>query len=167
MPFLKTLFFFIQSHWLLHQLQNKSDNFTAYSKQIMTRKVELDCGVIWVQDRILINEMNEGALLDVATNRKILQIGSESFGHDYFGYISHRIHSYAVNPMVYRESAEHPRLKAIAVVSENALTRQTARVERQFYTNKNSFEIFSSLEEAKVWMMEQINAYSKVKSLKG
>lgn len=133
----------------------------------MTTKVELNCGVVWVHDRILINEMNEGALLDVETNRKILQIGTDSFGGNFFGYISHRIHSYAVNPMVYRESAEHPQLKAIAVVSENALTRQTARVERQFYTDKNSFEIFSTLEEAKVWMTEQLNTYSKVKSLRG
>lgn len=133
----------------------------------MTKRVELDCGVIWVHDRILINEMNEGALLDVETNRKILQIGCDSFGDEFFGYISHRINSYAVNPMVYRESAEHPQLKAIAIVSENTVTRQTARVERQFYTNKNSFEIFSSLEEAKIWMIEQIEIYSKVKSVKG
>ena len=132
----------------------------------MTRKVELDCGVIWVHDRILINEMNEGSLLDVETNRKILQIGRDYFGDDFFGYISHRIHSYAVNPMVYRESAEHPELKAIAVVSQNPVTRETARLEQQFYTNKNSFEIFSSLEEAIVWMTEHIATYSKVKSLK-
>ena len=117
-----------------------------------------------MHDRILVNEMNEGALLDVETNREILQIGCNNFGTEFFGYISHRINSYAVNPMVYRESAEHPQLKAIAVVSENKLVRETARLEQQFYTNKNSFEIFSSLEEAKEWMKEQINSYSKAKS---
>lgn len=131
----------------------------------MTKKVELDCGVIWVHDRILVNEMNEGALLDVETNRQILKIGNENFGEEIFGYISHRINSYAVNPMVYRESAEHPQLKAIAVVSENKMARETARLEQQFYTNKNSFGIFNSLEEAKDWMQEQIHAYSKAKSL--
>lgn len=131
----------------------------------MTKKVELDCGIIWVHDRILVNEMNEGALLDVETNRKILEIGSSNFGEEYFGYISHRINSYAVNPMVYRESAEHSRLKAIAVVSENRMTRETARLEQQFYTNKNSFGIFSSLEEAKAWMHEQIKSYSTESSL--
>lgn len=130
----------------------------------MTKKVELDCGVIWVHDRILVNEMNEGALLDVDTNRKILAIGYEHFGGEFFGYISNRINSYAVNPMVYRESAEHPQLRAIAVVSENQMARETARLEQQFYANKNSFAIFSSLEEAKSWMNEQINIYSKTKS---
>lgn len=131
----------------------------------MIKKIELECGKIWVHDRILVNEMNEGALLDVDTNRKILKIGEAHFGEEFFGYISHRVNSYAVNPMVYRDSAEHPQLKAIAVVSENALTRQTARLEQQFYTNKNSFGIFSNLEEAKTWMQEQLNSYSNSKSL--
>ena len=131
----------------------------------MKNKVELDCGVIWVHDRILVNEMNEGALLDVETNREILQIGCNNFGTEFFGYISHRIHSYAVNRMVYRESAEHPQLKAIAVVSGNKLVRETARLEQKFYTNKNSFGIFSTLEEAKAWMKEQIGNYSKANSL--
>lgn len=133
----------------------------------MTKRVELDCGVIWVHDRILINEMNEGALLDVETNRKILQIGCDSFGDEFFGYISHRINSYAVNPMVYRESAEHPQLKAIAVVSENPMVRESARLEQQFYTNKNSFQIFSSMEEAQSWMKEVIGSYSKENSFSG
>lgn len=135
-----------------------------YSLQIMNTKIELNCGVIWVQEKVLINEMHEGALLDVETNRRILQIGCENFGKEIFGYISNRINSYAVNPMVYRESAEHPQLKAIAVVSENPMVRESARLEQQFYTNKNHFEIFSSLEEAKIWMKEVISSYSKEKS---
>ena len=117
-----------------------------------------------MHDKILVNEMNEGALLDVETNREILEIGRNNFGDEFFGYISHRINSYAVNPMVYRESAEHPQLKAIAVVSENKLVRETARLEQQFYTNKNSFGIFNNLEEAKDWMTQQIDSYSKVNS---
>lgn len=133
----------------------------------MTKKVEMNCGVIWIHDKILVNEMDEGALLDVETNREILRIGRENFGDEAFGYISHRVNSYAVNPMVYRESAEHPQLKAIAVVSGNHVTRETARLEQQFYTNKNSFEIFNNLEEAKAWMQEQISAYSKVNSFSG
>ncbi|MHA6280996.1 hypothetical protein ACXYMT_12525 [Salinimicrobium sp. CAU 1759] len=131
----------------------------------MKKKVQLDCGVIWVHDRILVNEMDEGALLDVETNREILEIGCNNFGEEFFGYISHRINSYAVNPMVYRESAEHPQLKAIAIVSENKLVRETARLEQQFYTNKNSFGIFSTLEDAIDWMNEQIGRYSKANSL--
>jgi hypothetical protein len=133
----------------------------------MNKKVELDCGVIWIQDKILVNEMHEGALLDVETNRRILEIGCENFKNEFFGYISHRINSYAVNPMVYRESAEHPQLKAIAVVSNSERARESAHLEQQFYTNKNCFKIFSSLEEAQKWMKEVISSYSKEKSFSG
>lgn len=131
----------------------------------MIEKVELGCGVIWVHDKILINEMNEGALLDAETNKMILETGTRIFKNEVFGYISHRVNSYAVNPMVYRDSAEHPLLKAIAVVSQNQMVRESARVEQQFYTNKNSFKIFDSLEEAKIWMTEVLESYSKENSL--
>ena len=131
----------------------------------MIEKIELDCGIIRVHDRILVNEMNEGALLDVETNRRILKLGAEVFENEVFGYISHRVNSYAVNPMVYRDSAEHPLLKAIAVVSKSEMRRENARLEQQFYTNKNSFQIFSSLEDAIEWMNEIISSYSKEKSL--
>lgn len=131
----------------------------------MIEKIELDCGIIRVHDRILVNEMNEGALLDVETNRRILKLGTEVFDNEVFGYISHRINSYAVNPMVYRDSAEHPLLKAIAVVSKSEMRRENARIEQQFYTNKNSFQIFSTLEEALEWMNEIIRSYSPENSL--
>ncbi len=58
--------------------------------------------------------------------------------------------------MVYRESAENPQLRAIAVVSDKEMARKSAQLEKKFYTNKNSFQIFSSLEEAKTWMREVI-----------
>ncbi len=122
----------------------------------MTDKVELDFGVIWIYDKVLVSELHEGILLDVQNNRKILALGKEAFGGADFGYISHRINSYAVNPMVYRESAEHPQLKAIAVVSQNPLGRKSAIIEQQFYTNKNSFRIFTNLEQAQVWIRETL-----------
>ncbi len=70
--------------------------------------------------------------------------------------ISYRINSYAVNPMVYLESANAPQLKAIAVVSANETCKQNAILERQFYRENNLFEIFSTLEEAIDWMKIQL-----------
>lgn len=127
----------------------------------MIKKIELDFGLIYVYDRFLVSELSEGVLLDVQNNRKILEIGTETFQGAAFGYISNRIHSYAVNPMVYRESAEHHQLKAIAVVSQLEMGRKSALLEQQFYTDKNSFQIFRDLEEAKQWMTQVISAYSK------
>lgn len=131
----------------------------------MTEKIELDFGTISVLDKILICECKEGILLDVNSNRKILEIGDKTFKGQAFGYISNRVNSYAVDPMVYRDSAEHPELKAIAVVTSSEVARQSAVLEQKFYTNKNSFQIFSSLTEAKDWIKEIIDHHSKEKSL--
>lgn len=118
--------------------------------------LELDFGKVWFKDNILIAELNEGILLDVESNRKLLAIGKKNFGNEPYGYISYRVNSYAVNPMVYLESASVSNLKAIAVVSTNALSRNNAVLERQFYKDSNSFEVFTNLEEAVSWVSSQL-----------
>jgi hypothetical protein len=130
----------------------------------MINSLELDFATIRIYDNLIVSECKEGVLLDVQKNREVLALAEEVFNNGIFGYISHRINSYAVDPMVYRESAVHPRLKAIAVVSGNELARNSAKLEQQFYTNKNSFQIFSSLEEAKAWISTVLENQSIEKS---
>lgn len=117
--------------------------------------MELEFGRVWFLENILIAELDEGILFDVENNRKLLQIGSETFREQPYGYISNRKNSYAVNPMVYIESANAPNLKAIAVVSQSEICKQNAVLERQFY-KENHFEVFSNLEEAIDWMKSQL-----------
>ena len=130
----------------------------------MINTLELDFATIRIYENLIVTECNEGVLLDVPKNRKVLELAGEVFNNGSFGYISNRINSYAVDPMVYRESAAHPQLKAIAVVSESELARSSAKLEKQFYTNKNPFKIFSSLEEAKIWIREIMADQSKKES---
>ncbi len=130
----------------------------------MINKIDLDFATIRIHENLFVIECNEGVLLDVSKNRKVLELAGEVFNNEAFGYISNRINSYAVDPMVYREVAAHPQLKAIAVVSESELARSSAKVEKQFYTNKNPFQIFSSLEEAKTWIREILADQSKKES---
>lgn len=118
--------------------------------------IELDFGKITVTENILIAELNEGILFDVHNNRELLKIGEKIFKGSNYGYISHRVNSYAVNPMVYLESSSTPTLKAIAVVSENPVCKQNTLLERQFYKNTSSFEVFDSLEEAISWLKTKI-----------
>ena len=124
---------------------------------MITKEIELTFGTVTILNNLLIAKLNEGVLFDVESNRKLLEIGKEVFqGRDY-GYISHRIHSYAVDPMVYLESANVSNLKAIAVVSASEMTRKNAKqLEQKFYKNANSFEIFEDLEEAKSWIESKI-----------
>jgi hypothetical protein len=117
---------------------------------------KLDFGKVTFEDNILIATLNEGILLDIGKNRKLLEIGRQTFNNGSYGYISNRINSYGVNPMVYLESASTPTLKAIAVVTTNPVCRQNAILERQFYKDGNSFEIFQTLEEAINWIKNKI-----------
>lgn len=122
--------------------------------------LKLEFGKVWFLENILIAELDEGILFDVDNNKKLLEIGRETFAEQPYGYISYRKNSYAVNPMVYIESANAPNLKAIAVVSTNELCKQNAVLERQFYKDSNHFEVFSELGEAVEWMKSQLKSHT-------
>lgn len=124
---------------------------------MLTKQFELDFGKVTIYENILIAKLHEGVLFDVKSNRELLKLGSQIFQGKNYGYISHRINSYAVDPMVYFESAGIDNLKAIAVVSENEITRNNAdQVERKFYKDSNPFEVFQTLEEAVQWIKTMI-----------
>lgn len=123
---------------------------------MMHAVLELDFGKVWFKNNILIAELNEGILFDVENNRQLLEIGKQTFHDSPYGYISHRVNSYAVNPMVYLESANTANLKAIAVVTKSLVCKNNAVLEKQFYRESNSFEIFSTLDEALEWMSRQL-----------
>ncbi len=120
----------------------------------MTKQIELEFGTIRIQDKLLISELKEGILFDVESNRQLLKLGEEEFRGQPYGYISNRVFSYAVDPMVYRESAAHLPLEAIAVVTNSELGWKSAQLEKNFYKNNNRFEVFRSYEEAVRWMNE-------------
>ncbi len=123
----------------------------------MTKEaIELNFGKVSFVDNILIAELKEGVLFDVESNRVLLELGKKTFKDQNYGYISNRVNSYAVNPMVYLESAKAPTLKAIAVVTTDDVCKQNAFLEKQFYKESNSFGIFATLEEAIEWIREKI-----------
>lgn len=129
----------------------------------MKKVIELDFGKVKIYDNLLVAELNEGILLDVENNRTLLAIGYREFSGNPYGYISNRIFSYAVDPLVYRESAEFASLKAIAVVSPSSIGRQSAEVERNFYKDKGAFEIFESFEEAYSWINVALSSKDLIK----
>lgn len=124
---------------------------------MLTKEVDLDFGKVTFHENVLIAKLNEGVLFDVPNNQKLLELGRDFFKGENYGYISYRINSYAVDPMVYFESARVENLKAIAVVSNNEMTRRNAEeVERKFYKDSNSFAVFETLEEAMSWIKTKL-----------
>ncbi|MCF4101698.1 hypothetical protein L1I30_08480 [Gillisia sp. M10.2A] len=114
--------------------------------------LELDFGKVYLLENIMIAELHEGILLDVERNRELLDLAGNHFKEQPYGYISNRSNSYAVNPLVYLESASTETLKAIAVVTSDPVVIQNTIIEKQFYKDSNSFEVFSTLEEAINWI---------------
>ncbi len=118
--------------------------------------IAFDFGKVTIIDNILIAELNEGILFDVKNNRKLLKLGDKIFKGMPYGYISNRVNSYAVNPMIYLESSSTINLKAIAVVSNNPVCQQNTLLEKQFYKEEDSFEVFDTLEAAINWIKLKI-----------
>ena len=124
---------------------------------MLAKEIKLDFGSAYVHENILIAKLDEGILFDVESNQNLLDLGAEIFHGKNYGYISHRVNSYAVDPMVYFESANVSNLKAIAVVSDNEITRRNAdEVEKKFYKDNNCFGVFQTLEEAVEWIKTKI-----------
>lgn len=124
---------------------------------MLKNEIKLDFGTAYIHENILIAKLNEGVLFDVDSNQKLLDLGAEIFNGKNYGYISHRVNSYAVDPMVYFESANATNLRAIAVVSENEMTRRNAEeVEKKFYKDNSCFKVFQTLEEAVTWIKTRI-----------
>ena len=120
--------------------------------------IELDFGSVSIHENFMVAKMNEGILFDISKNEILLEIGTEVFHGKPYAYISHRVNSYAVDPMVYKQSAKFQNLKVIAVVSDNDTPRTLAStVEKEFYVDANSFEVFAELPDATSWVQKKLS----------
>jgi hypothetical protein len=113
-------------------------------------ETDFDFGNVKIQNDIVIAEMNEGITFDINYNTEFLKFCKNHFKEKAYGYISHRIHSYSVNPTVYLDTAKNSNMRAIAVVSSDPISKGNAEIEKQFF--EYPFEVFSTLEQAVQWM---------------
>ncbi len=118
--------------------------------------LELEFGSVTFLENIQIAELNEGILFDIPHNQELLELARKRFSDKPYGYISNRVNSYSVNPMIHLESANVHNLVAIAIVSTNPVVKQNSIIEKQFFRNSSSFEVFETLDEAINWMKHQL-----------
>ncbi len=76
-----------------------------------------------------------------------------------FVYISKRINSYAVNPVIYQSLSKNKNMIGFAVVSNNYSSLTSAEVEKLFY--ERPFGIFNAIDEAKRWANTLLRSYNK------
>lgn len=105
---------------------------------------------VFVFDNFLIKQVKEGVTIDLEETQELRQILKKHFKGKNMAYISNRVTSYSVNPLVYKEVEKMSNLVAIAVIPNNLKMRQSAEFEKQFFNKP--FEIFNNLTDAINWV---------------
>jgi hypothetical protein len=115
----------------------------------MTDVLQFDFCKMHIYENYMIVVMNEGVTVTPAHNQILLNIADTYFKNKSFVYITHRVHSYAVDPAVYIETSKIPNLAGFCVVSNDFKAKSNAEVEKLFLNKP--FEIFNTLQEAITW----------------
>lgn len=116
--------------------------------------LDFEFGEIRVFPNFVVVVMKEGITVHPEHNKELVWIAEKYYKGKNFGYITYRINSYAVNPMVYLLTSKIDNLVAFAVVSTDGLKLSNIEIEKRFLTKP--FEHFSNLDDAKNWVIEII-----------
>lgn len=105
---------------------------------------------IFIFDEFIINQIKEGVLIEPKHNVILNDIIQKHFSGKTMAYISNRVKSYSVNPLIYNETVKIPNLVAIALIPKTTAMRSNAEYEREFYDKP--YEIFDNLSQAIAWV---------------
>ncbi|TVZ51462.1 hypothetical protein [Dokdonia sp. Hel_I_53] len=116
--------------------------------------IKFSFGTLKVEKDIAIGVINEGVTLDLEKFKQISSTLTAHFKNKPYGYISHRVNSYAIDPTVYMYVASKDILRAIAIVTEVKIMKTNAIIEKQFVAQP--LEVFHSISDAKKWIKKHI-----------
>lgn len=119
----------------------------------MRALLEYDFCNIEVYDDYVLAIMFEGITVAPNYNDVLLSVSENYFKNKLFGYITHRIHSYSVDPRIYFETSKIKNLVAFAVVSSKQIDISNTELEKIFL--KKPFKHFIELENAINWVKEK------------
>lgn len=106
-------------------------------------------GEVFVFDEFIINQVKEGVLIEPYHNDILNDIMQKHFSGKNMVYISNRVKSYSVNPLIYPETEKIPNLIAIGLIPKTDTMRRNAEYEKKFYGKP--YEIFEDLVSAIQW----------------
>lgn len=115
------------------------------------RIIHCDFGEFMLYENYVIGIINEGVVFSKKEHEVLMEICSEQYKNSPFGYISNRIHSYTIDPMIYMNMSTHDNFIAIAVVcNNNKMIEQISKIEELFFDKH--FEHFDNLNTAQEWV---------------
>lgn len=107
----------------------------------------------------LINHCKEGVVIDYDELNSLIMIFDYHYANQKFGYISNRVHSYSVNPIMHQISESHDNIVAHAIVCYSQNCEQNIAYEQKF--SRLKFQLFSDLRVAQKWMEDVLEKRKK------
>ena len=125
-------------------------------KKIIVREYELEIGTVQVYENYMVSMFDEGATLTLERAYQIIGISEIHFRDRYFGFISLRKNSYAIDPTIYNYLKELENLKAFAIVSVKEIDMHNFKIEKLFY--KKPMKFFIEFDNALKWVKRRVKA---------
>ena len=108
-----------------------------------------DFCILKFYDNYVISIINEGVNLTKSLSDKMIEVAEDFYENRPFVYITQRIHTYSVDPEVYKDVSKIKNLAGFVVVSESKQSIKNAIYEKIFLDKP--FQIFSNLDDAILW----------------
>ena len=116
-------------------------------------------GTLKIGDHFIVGEMEEGTDIQLDVVSKLIDIAHERFNRERWAYISNRVNSYSLQPLVHEElSKVEKNMIAFAVVTEKEAHIKNAELEKFFSGGKYEFECFANMENAIDWVTKLLKA---------
>lgn len=101
--------------------------------------------------------IKEGVTVLPEHNSVLLEMVEKHFKDKPFVYLTHRIHSYSVDPAIYFLTSKISNLAAFIVVANDPQQEQQVQVEKKFFNKE--FRLFKNMDEALVWKDQFLKNY--------
>ena len=121
----------------------------------MNKTIKTRAGNLHLYDNYIIAEVNEGETVTTLYADIITDLGNTHYKSKPFIYISNRINSYAVDPIVYKKTSEIESLIGFAIVSKKRIALRNTEIESLF--SSKPLKLFTNLEDAITWIKSIIN----------
>jgi len=102
----------------------------------MITSYTLKLGRLEIFDDYLKAIIKEGVTISYEFQDILVEISNKHFKNKAFVYVSHRIHSYAVNPTIYLETSKIKNLIGFAVVSDDPRQKTQSQLEKVFFNKE-------------------------------
>ncbi|HET8838888.1 MAG TPA: hypothetical protein VFM82_07855 [Flavobacteriaceae bacterium] len=117
---------------------------------IQTLEIQLDFGTFQIHENYVLSTIFKNVLVGEKRKQEVIVLAKKYFPQKNFGYISDRVNNHSTKLTNFLNLEKIQNLKGIAAVCYSPLQIRAALLEKEICLVP--FEIFDSLEKAKIWI---------------